>query len=270
MGELFPRDAIWELRKRGFVSLCIVVLGTTRHVFGDKLTNFWYFAANFCFDIHPIFTGDLIHVQFSEERLQRLSAELGKILEGGTRGFFSKSENRSKGNDQVDLILEVVLIFAESVEDLARSLGVAKVSNFAHAGLFQDTIDLGGDVVLAQLLEVIGEELFLLSVWINLGVLSRKLISSIVTEPYIITKSGKDEGWSRLFRIGNPCISGVEKTVLHEDDRRSFWEIWLFDSHHGQHVMILSFDLKLLIDKASILDDLFDRLIVVWRVSTVF
>ena len=72
------------------------------------------------------------------------------------------------------------------------------------------------------------------------------------------------------MRIGNPCVSNVKKAMLHEDDRYHFREIRQIEPHHGQHIVIPSFDLildlELLINKTIILDDLFDRLVVFWMV----
>ena len=63
------------------------------------------------------------------------------------------------------------------------------------------------------------EEIFWVLVWVNLGVVSTVDVTSVVSEPDIVTEFNKLKGWREPV-INDPCGGIGEETVL-----KHYW--WL-------------------------------------------
>ena len=83
---------------------------------------------------------------------------------------------------------------------------MADIGNLADASSLQDSVDLGNDIVLAQLFEVVGEEGLLILVWVNFGVFPGVAISSVVAEPHVVAQAREDEGRGLLHSVLDPSI----------------------------------------------------------------
>ena len=127
----------------------------------------------------------------------------------------------------------------------------------------QHQIDLGREVVGAKFLEAI-----LVCVWVT-GWLGngRVHISSVVTEPYIVTSACPVEGDSLIICVCDPIVRSGDKPVLHEDDwlRCACLYICIHNSEYIEHIAIFRSDRMGLMCKTSSFNNLLISLIIFRR-----
>ena len=99
-----------------------------------------------------------------------------------------KSGDWSKGNEKINLILEIGLISGEGIKHLSCSLRISNVCQVWLSSLFQNFVDLGWQVILSEFLEGIVVKTHV-SGWILAGMLIRMRVASIVTKPNVVTGS---------------------------------------------------------------------------------
>ena len=74
------------------------------------------------------------------------------------------------------------------------------------------------------------------------------LISSTVSQPYIISGVRKDEGWCFVLVIDNPSIRTVQKPMLEEDRLESLPDVrvFLLDPEQSEDITILGGNIMVL------------------------
>ena len=72
---------------------------------------------------------------------------------------------------------------------------------------FSDFIDLSWEVVFSILDETVGEKVLEVLVRVHLGALPGPLVTSVVSEPHIVSSSGEDEGWSLISCVLDPSVA---------------------------------------------------------------
>lgn len=261
MFELFPRSWLRELgfvRRKVFVDIVVMLLNT---LLVKVVTNLGSSApAELLFVFLEIFASDLIHAQ-SLQGFSNNPSVFGNFFKTFV-GSVSESDYWSQSNKKVNSLVNPSLIRAERIEHLGGSLRVTHISQFLNPSKFSDFVDLGRKVVFSQLDEAVGEEFWFVFLWVESHMLSGVIISSVISKPDIISSVCEFECWRFFWTVGGPAIRGCKKAVLHKDDWGIFFQVWTFNSVHGENISILRGDLMLLKSKTGFGDELFESLVI--------
>lgn len=204
MLELFPRSGLREFR---FISckILVVIPFFVQTLLVNPVTKFGFSTRTELFPtFFKIFSSNFIHVQ-SFQRLSDRPSIFGNFFET-LIGSVTKSDNWGQSDEKVNSFVNPSLVCAECIEHLSRSLRVTHVSHLFNTGYFSYFIDLGGEIVLSELDEAVGKELFLIFFWVKSYMLSGMIITSVVSEPNIVSCVCKFERWRFLWTIGCPTI----------------------------------------------------------------
>ncbi len=119
--------------------------------------------------------------------------------------------------------------------------------NFLKASLQINVFEECRKIEISHMLE---SELpkFSIFIWIHSCMISRMLVSSIVSEPYIISLICQHKSWSFVLVINKEGIRWVKKSMLKNDRLKtcSDLSIFLLNSKHLQNISIFSFHKMLL------------------------
>ena len=176
----------------------------------------------------------------------------------------SKSHDWGKGYEEVDSIVQIFLVFSESIEHLTGSLGMADIGEFLATGAFENIVYLSWKVVVTQFLERVVVEALSVEVWAaGLGtvlsfffVFTGMVVASIVSKPHIITCTGEGKRWCQVSLMGDPVISRSKKTVLQENNRSPWFEVLVLNPPDPESISVLGVDFMLFVVKTGRCDDL--------------
>ena len=111
----------------------------------------------------------------------------------------TESKNWSHGDEKIDSIFEERLFhFGKSVEHLGCSLRMTDVGELLLSSNVSHIVDLSGQVVIAEILEVEVVEFLAVFVSIILIVFSGMHVSSVVSKPHIVAISCELECWGGI------------------------------------------------------------------------
>ena len=126
-----------------------------------------------------------------------------------------QGDDRSKRDENLDLVLHLTKVVSQCRKHLASSLRVASITYFVLSCHRPDEINLGCNIILAKLEEAVVEEFRSLMVGVDVIVLPRVDRASVVSKPDVISCVCQNKGW-RIFPVHNPPLSRREKAMLEE------------------------------------------------------
>lgn len=112
-----------------------------------------------------------------------------------------------KRNEEVHSVSQPILVEAERIEHLSRSLGMTNVSQLLLSCFAEDLLDLGRQVEVSKVLETVVIVSLLVVVSIVLGISHGIHVASVVAQPDIIASRGKLVGDSLVLLIFKPVTS---------------------------------------------------------------
>lgn len=169
-----------------------------------------------------------------------------------------KSRDWGESDEEVDSILEIILVFGESIKHLTRTLRVADIGELLVSSLAKYEVHLGWEVMVTQLLERVVVEALAVTIGVtsSFGSLSRMVITSVVSKPHIVTRVGKFESWGHVGLVSDPVVSRRKKTMLQENNWGTRLEVFVLDSPDAERVSVISNDFMLFVVKTSSSNDL--------------
>ena len=129
---------------------------------------------------------------------------------GHKEGFrdISHFSNWRKSYENIEFALKSSIVGCKSREHLRSSLGVTNVGKLLSSCQFQNFINLCWGIILSELIETIIKEMLWIRVWVDLGIGSGIVRSSVVSKPDIESCVNKNFG-NRLVTIVDPGVGGA-------------------------------------------------------------
>ena len=90
---------------------------------------------------------------------------------------------------------------------------MAYVMNFGEVSFEINVLEKSGKIVIGHVLEGEVPE-FSIFVWVHGCVVSRVLVTSVVSQPHIISLIGQHKGRSFILVVDDEGVAGIEQTVL--------------------------------------------------------
>jgi len=148
-----------------------------------------------------------------------------------------KLSHWGQGNPEVKSLLPELLIIGNSIKHLSCSLRMTNIGDFLSSSLLSNIINLSWGIMLSHL-SVRELPVSLIFCW-ETSMARAVLSSSLVAEPHIVSSSHQLEGWSYFIVVHDPAISRVGDSMLKENYRSSWLDIFTSDPEDIQDITII-------------------------------
>lgn len=246
--DVLKTGSSWIMSRSDWQSFNVVILLVdTRHKLGSGVAESLRSRASTDVKDSPSLAHEteLLAVPESFPLVQEVTSfDPSSDLDKG-RSTVLKEESWSQSNELVDVIDDGWVTSGQSSEHDGGTLTVSNVGDLLGS-VSGDVVEGSWDIIEGHFLprefpEDVGRVSRVVS-WV--GVFQTVLVTSVVSEPDIISLVGKDQTWGLILVIDDEGISRVKETVVDQE--------WLFssndlgvlglDSEEGENITIFSCD----------------------------